>query len=232
MKETGPAHDAQTSEPTRQRILDAAIRLFCQRGYHATSVREIVAAAGVTKPVLYYYFQSKEDLFHCIVRDATDELRADLTTACSATYTSFAQNLHAISDVFCDAARAYPEAVRFIHTIAFSGLYNHVLDFTAYWQGNVDLLSDAFSRAQAAGWVRRDISPRTAAFHFLSLAMGAMRAIVYFPEIAAAEPIEASIVPLFLQAVDGPPPPRLQMPAAPTAHASHLPSRPASPLQA
>lgn len=47
----------------RQRLLQAASELFAQKGYAATTVREIVAAAGVTKPVVYYYFGSKEGLY-------------------------------------------------------------------------------------------------------------------------------------------------------------------------
>ena len=39
-----------------------AAKLFAERGYDATSVREIVEAAGVAKPTLYYYFRSKEGL--------------------------------------------------------------------------------------------------------------------------------------------------------------------------
>ncbi len=48
--------------PIAQRILDSAVRLFAQKGYAATSTREIVEAAHVTKPMLYYYFDSKEGL--------------------------------------------------------------------------------------------------------------------------------------------------------------------------
>jgi len=47
---------------TKVRILLAAARLFADRGYAGTSVREIVAMAGVTKPTLYYYFKNKDDL--------------------------------------------------------------------------------------------------------------------------------------------------------------------------
>ncbi len=54
----------------RDRLLQAAVTLFATRGYAATSTREIVAAAGVTKPVLYYYFQSKEGIFRAILEDA------------------------------------------------------------------------------------------------------------------------------------------------------------------
>ncbi|MEW6258932.1 MAG: TetR/AcrR family transcriptional regulator [Thermodesulfobacteriota bacterium] len=44
-------------------ILDAAARLFSQKGYAGTSIREIVEAAGITKPTLYYYFRNKEELY-------------------------------------------------------------------------------------------------------------------------------------------------------------------------
>jgi len=48
---------------SRERLLAAALEHFTMRGYSATSVRELCAAAGVTKPVLYYYFKSKEGLY-------------------------------------------------------------------------------------------------------------------------------------------------------------------------
>ncbi len=47
----------------RQRLLEGATELFTLKGYAATTVREIVAAAGVTKPVLYYYFRNKEGIY-------------------------------------------------------------------------------------------------------------------------------------------------------------------------
>lgn len=50
------------SEP-RQQILDAALVLFAQKGYAATTVREIVDAVGITAPSLYYYFGNKEGLY-------------------------------------------------------------------------------------------------------------------------------------------------------------------------
>lgn len=47
----------------RSRVLTAAAKLFTQRGYAAATVREIVQAAGVTKPILYYYFGNKEGVY-------------------------------------------------------------------------------------------------------------------------------------------------------------------------
>ncbi len=47
----------------RGRLLAAATELFTIKGYAATSVREIVEAAGVSKPVLYYWFGNKEGIY-------------------------------------------------------------------------------------------------------------------------------------------------------------------------
>lgn len=58
----------------RRRILDAAVEAFAERGYEATSVAEIAAAAGITKPVLYDHFSSKRDLFVELMERARDEL--------------------------------------------------------------------------------------------------------------------------------------------------------------
>ena len=57
---------------TRERLLETASHLFAEKGYASTSVREIVARAGVSKPVLYYYFKSKEGLFYAILDWAAD----------------------------------------------------------------------------------------------------------------------------------------------------------------
>lgn len=68
-----------TDQPTRQRLLDAALELFSRKGYAATSVRELVEAAGVTKPVLYYYFRNKEDIYLALIQNGLEEFHQ---TAC------------------------------------------------------------------------------------------------------------------------------------------------------
>lgn len=58
---------------TRQHILQAALKSFARCGYAATSVQQIVGAAGVSKPALYYYFADKAQLFQALVDQAHDE---------------------------------------------------------------------------------------------------------------------------------------------------------------
>jgi TetR/AcrR family transcriptional regulator len=58
---------------TRQHLLRAALKSFARRGFAATSVRDIVEAARVSKPVLYYYFKDKAGIFAALVDQAHDE---------------------------------------------------------------------------------------------------------------------------------------------------------------
>jgi AcrR family transcriptional regulator len=46
------------------RLLDVACTLFAEKGFEATSVQDLVEAAGVTKGAMYHYFSSKDDLLH------------------------------------------------------------------------------------------------------------------------------------------------------------------------
>ncbi|WNM29455.1 TetR/AcrR family transcriptional regulator [Streptomyces sp. Li-HN-5-11] len=66
-----------------QQMLDAAVRIFGQRGYMAASMDEIAELAGVSKPLVYLYLNSKEDLFSaCIRREAaalTQAVRAGVS---------------------------------------------------------------------------------------------------------------------------------------------------------
>lgn len=57
-----------TVVPTRDRIVEAALRLFAERGTTAVSMRELADAAGVTVPGLYYHFDSKAELISEVYR--------------------------------------------------------------------------------------------------------------------------------------------------------------------
>ncbi|MFZ1864185.1 MAG: helix-turn-helix domain-containing protein [Polyangiales bacterium] len=79
------AEPAQRSSGTREVILEAAERLFAERGFAATSVRDIVRDAGTSAPSLYHFFGSKENLVVELVADRhaayCSALEADLELA-------------------------------------------------------------------------------------------------------------------------------------------------------
>ncbi|HJQ02525.1 MAG TPA: TetR/AcrR family transcriptional regulator [Jatrophihabitans sp.] len=62
----------------RQRIVAAAVALFAEQGYDATSVNQVVVRAGVAKGALYHHFQSKDDLLYEVYRELVDRQLAGL----------------------------------------------------------------------------------------------------------------------------------------------------------
>ncbi|MFC1728819.1 TetR/AcrR family transcriptional regulator [candidate division KSB1 bacterium] len=56
-------------EKKRQKIIEAALQLFHEKGYKSVTTREIAASAGVSKGVLYDYFKNKQDLFYQTIRE-------------------------------------------------------------------------------------------------------------------------------------------------------------------
>jgi len=92
------------ADDVRQRILDAATHLFAHRGYGSTSVREVVQAAGVTKPTLYYWFGNKEGLY----RDCLEA--------------KFARIPPLVSDVVDGPGTLRERLVRFVHAYIQAGL--------------------------------------------------------------------------------------------------------------
>jgi AcrR family transcriptional regulator len=64
--------------PMESRILRAAVKLFAEKGFDATTVQEVVSAAEVTKGALYHYFDSKDDLLYEIYHSLIGIQTADL----------------------------------------------------------------------------------------------------------------------------------------------------------
>jgi len=64
--------------PTRERLVRTALRLFAERGYGGVSNREIVEACGCTKGAIYWYFESKEDLFRAVLSETLADFQIRL----------------------------------------------------------------------------------------------------------------------------------------------------------
>lgn len=63
-----------TGQERRQQLLDIARRLFAERGFEGTSIEEIAAKAGVSKPVVYEHFGGKEGLYAVVVDREVERL--------------------------------------------------------------------------------------------------------------------------------------------------------------
>jgi len=72
---------AERKELTRELLLDAAIEVFAQRGYHGASLEDVAAAAGFTKGAVYSNFETKADLFMALLIRETARRNAALAAA-------------------------------------------------------------------------------------------------------------------------------------------------------
>jgi AcrR family transcriptional regulator len=70
-----------SAEVRRPMVLDAAYAVFFERGYDGTSMEAIAERAGVTKPVIYDSFASKDELFAALVAREEERILADITAA-------------------------------------------------------------------------------------------------------------------------------------------------------
>ncbi|MBA2675136.1 TetR/AcrR family transcriptional regulator [Ramlibacter sp.] len=75
---TKPGARALQRESKRQAVLQTAAKLFNERGYHATSLDDIAERLHVTKPTLYYYVKSKDDILLECVRTALEMMRGEI----------------------------------------------------------------------------------------------------------------------------------------------------------
>lgn len=60
----------------RDRLLDAAAKLFCQRGYHATSMRDIAKAVDMLSGSIYYHFNSKQEMLLAVYAEGARRIGA------------------------------------------------------------------------------------------------------------------------------------------------------------
>ena len=69
-----PAPSPAAPPLTRDRILDAALALFAEKGYDATSMREIAEQLGMTKAALYYHFEGKDAIVLALLADIEEQV--------------------------------------------------------------------------------------------------------------------------------------------------------------
>jgi AcrR family transcriptional regulator len=68
----------QNKKKTRQAIMDAAVRLFGERGFHRTSIEALAQEAGIGKGTIYGYFRTKNDILCAFCEDSLDLIRTEL----------------------------------------------------------------------------------------------------------------------------------------------------------
>ena len=94
-------------------IVGAAREVFGRRGYEGASVDELASRAGVTKPILYRYFDDRAGLYRAVARATLDRLMADLQAAL-AQPTEPRQLLTEVIDAYLTFIEREPQLYRFL----------------------------------------------------------------------------------------------------------------------
>jgi AcrR family transcriptional regulator len=81
LEHAGPAVTEARAAVTADAVLDAALTLFAERGYHGTAVSQIAASLGIRTPSLYNHMRSKQELLEAIIGRTVDGVLADFRTA-------------------------------------------------------------------------------------------------------------------------------------------------------
>jgi AcrR family transcriptional regulator len=176
--------DINGLEPNaRQRLLETATELFADKGYAGTSVREIVERAGVSKPVLYYYFKSKEGLFYAILEWAADVQQAILNEIFTTSGTVLDRFIYFYRRIL-EGVEEYRHLYKMIHGLLYGppqGAPEY--DFPKYQRHMFDAVKRIYTNGLAAGEVQPADGDEVA-FLVLSLIDFSLNMNQVLPELA------------------------------------------------
>jgi AcrR family transcriptional regulator len=153
----------KAQEDKRRLLLDAAVRVFARKGYHAARVGDIAEEAGVAYGLLYHYFSSKEEVLRNVFRETWRALIATMESVERGEDTPREQ-LRKIAEILLRSWKRDPDLVRVL-----------VLEVTRsqLLAGEMDEIVASFSviqaiveRGQADGSIRGDLDARLASYVF------------------------------------------------------------------
>jgi TetR/AcrR family transcriptional regulator len=184
----------------RERLLAAATDLFSRKGYSATTTREIVAAAGVTKPVLYYYFRNKEGIYLELMRGAFNKFDA-LLDASRSQRGSAVERLLRLSDQVFSTFMENIEVAKLMYSIYYGPHQGApFFDFDAYhlkFQNAIRrLLKEGMHRGEFQKWSVED-----AVWAILGAVNVAMEVQLCHPEMSMDRRKLARILKLIFQGI-------------------------------
>ena len=150
-------------EEKRRLLLEAAVRVFARKGYHASRVGDIAEEAGVAHGLLYHYYDSKEAVLRAVFRETWRALIETIRSVEQAGDPPREQ-LRKVAEILLRSWRRDPDLVRVL-----------VLEVTRiqHLPGEMDEIAESFEaiqeiveRGQADGTIRPDLDPRLASYVF------------------------------------------------------------------
>ncbi|HWQ90763.1 MAG TPA: TetR/AcrR family transcriptional regulator [Clostridia bacterium] len=190
---------------TRQQILRAALRHFARHGYTATSVKQIVGSARVSKPALYYYFGDKAGLFQALVDTAHDE-RFRLIQEAAQRGRTIAEKLEEIVAVIFEYTLQNQELMRLAFATAFTASDNTPGCGKCREKGrrNFEFLRTVMAEAQASGELDSSLAVDDLAMSIYGQVNSYIVLRLLVPDCPLNRQTAVNLVQLFLKGAAGP----------------------------
>lgn len=171
---------------TREAIIDATVALVADRGFSATSVDDIAAAAGVAKGSVYYNFGSKSALFESVIVEGVQRLTLALRAA--AAPHAGREAVAALVRELLAQIRSHPDFAK----VVVAEVFRTGRD----WQDSIRQVRDesfaVFADVVAASWPHRDPSLTAAAMFGATLVAG-LEWLAFQPE-RPAEDVQRAVL--------------------------------------
>jgi len=156
----------------RSQLIDTATKLFAKSGFAATTTAAIAEAAGVTEPVLYRHFQSKQDLFIAITRKMSDDTLKEWQSIIG-NIDDPAEQMRRIAVEFPAHIKRMEDAYHVLHgALATSRekkvqavIKDHYDQFEKFFIGMV-------KKGQDRGVFRKDVDPMMASWQLINMGLG------------------------------------------------------------
>ncbi len=140
----------------RNAVLKAAIELFAKKGYAAASTREICERAGITKPVLYYHFRSKEHLYRELMSDCFGQQHRRVLRSAAIRGGLRSRLVRILYDGFRQAQQD-PIGVEMVLRMIFAPAEEHpYFDYLSEMERRRDVIAQVFQEGIEAGEARGD----------------------------------------------------------------------------
>lgn len=185
------------SSSTEDRLRKSAISLFAQKGYTATSIREIIEAAEVTRPVLYYYFKNKEELYTELITSEFEKSTQQVREVYGSTL-GFREKLVEVVRGIFEHAESSPGLVQMMLGFFFSADNSGIsLDRDEISRERFELLTLLMAEGMAEGSIGAG-SPQAYALVFSGMADMHVMAWARRPEARFTDDMAEALVDLFL----------------------------------
>ena len=150
----------------RRLILDAAIRVFARRGFHACRVSDVADEAGVAYGLVYHYFDSKEEILNTLFQERW-QLMLDAIVQIDRTEDASArEKLYGVASFIIDSYRHEPDLMKVIIVEVTRAANSFGREHLATIRKAYGLIADIVEQARQDGSFKADISAEFAAMCF------------------------------------------------------------------